>query len=762
MRFLALCALLVALGAGAVLLVAQVGPLLFPPEEKSTQGPGKKDPSGGADPGPRSPARPAETPAAAAAEDDNADVEPVPVPASAATAAPLVLQDGRVQPEEKQDVPSKREGQLLFLATPVLPGESVPPHKLVEFEVSILAVVAGRDEQVPDDERILNPLAPQLRLRKARSTDSLAPGTTSVVRRKVQLRKLGLGDRIQAGQLLGVIDPALAGAEMVSKQRKIEGNHAEVLMAEAMKREYERRAAQMGKLRKQMRNTVADDEYYAAVATAERYGAEAQSKREAVKQAQSELLQAWTTLQMHELRASIDGVIKALYKENGEAVQNNVAVLQIQNPNRLRVEAQVEVQDALDLRHRLKEARKYREEARLLALRGNEPAARQKRAEAEALLAVEVEASRVDRPRAVLSGHLQPVTCVAVSSGKTPKIVSGSEDQTVRIWERVAGSETRWKEQCRLDHRAVVRAVACTGRGAQRNLLLTATASGRGRIFDLDDLKKRVSLGERHAGAINAVAFNDKGTLCASGGEDRSVCLWETAEGKLLARVRGAHRAGVTSLSFTRQGQLVSVGDRRILIWNVEKDGQELKQAAALERRSGEVGQLGVDPAGQYVLFDEGRELRVMSLATQRMEGALSNPVGTPSFSTLALYSPDGHTILTNGNAAGRLQLWRAPSNKTRAAELRNFVWTAGTVTSAAFDPAGSFVATGTQDSRVLVWEMPSKAEAEKPLPAQLTYVEEFLDTSLRKVAARATFESPDWIIPGGSATIVVLPRPRR
>src|SRR4051812_42473428 len=108
MRFLALCALLVALGAGAVLLVAQVGPVFFPPEEKSTQGPGKKDSSGGADPGTSSPARPAETPVVAAAEDDNADVEPVPVPPSAATTAPLVLQDGRVQPEEKQDVPSKR------------------------------------------------------------------------------------------------------------------------------------------------------------------------------------------------------------------------------------------------------------------------------------------------------------------------------------------------------------------------------------------------------------------------------------------------------------------------------------------------------------------------------------------------------------------------------------------------------------------------------------------------------------------------------
>ena len=80
-------------------------------------------------------------------------------------------------------------------------------------------------------------------------------------------------------------------------------------------------------------------------------------------------------------------------------------------------------------------------------------------------------------------------------------------------------------------------------------------------------------------------------------------------------------------------------------------------------------------------------------------------------------------------------------------------------MTSGAFDPNGSFAATGTTDGRVLVWAMPSKAEAEKPLPAQLSYVEEFLDTSLKRVAVRARLENPGWIIPGGGATIVVPPR---
>jgi WD40 repeat protein len=127
----------------------------------------------------------------------------------------------------------------------------------------------------------------------------------------------------------------------------------------------------------------------------------------------------------------------------------------------------------------------------------------------------------------------------------------------------------------------------------------------------------------------------------------------------------------------------------------------------------------------------------------------------------MALFSPDGNTILTNGNAAGRLQLWRTPTAKTRGAELRQYVWSSGQATCGAFSPDGKLAVTGTQDNRVLVWQMPDRMEAEAAQAGQLTFVEGFLDTSLKQVTVRAMLENPGWIIPGSAATIVVPPASR-
>jgi WD40 repeat protein len=760
-RFLAVCVLVV---GGSVAAVALLGQMVWDAPKSNGREPGSKV---------TEKSRPSDKPSLVFDEEKPAkpaapvvaDDKPVRIQEVAIVAGgpqPLVIQEGRVLSMEHQDVPAEHDGKLLFLAREAHPGEIIPEHKLVEYEVNLLAVRVSSWAGVPEKDRIQDDKGHYYR--RWLPGDELAPGTTALVRQKLRFRKLDIGDRVRKDQQLGVINPELALEEVGTKQAKLEAADADVRGAMAYKEEAIIKLAAIVDVRNKVKNGVSREEYGAAKAQAEKYKEEEIAKRAGVVQAQRELSASLTQLRQHMIRASINGVIKTVYKQPGEAVKNLDAVLQIHNPDLLRVEAQVEVQDALPLRERLERARKLREDADRLraaawAKREAPPAAAQRLdQEANQLVAVQVEASRVEPPLAALSGHRQEVTCVAVTSETVPRIVSGSEDHTVRIWERQPGA-SRWQERVQLDHHAIVRSLACSPKG---DLLLTGTATGRARLFDLKNLKSSERfLQGRHSGSINAVAFSPDGTMCVTGGEDRSICLWETAEGALLGKVSSAHGQGVTSLTFTSKGQVVSAGrDKRLVVWNLVEGegGKTLEKAAGYDRRSGDVAQLGVDPSGEHVLFDEGRELKVLSPFTGKIEGTLQNPSATGAFSTLALFSPDGNTILTNGNGAGRLQLWRTPTAKARAAELRQYTWSNGGVTCGAFSSDSKLAVTGTQDARVLVWRMPDKMESETSSTGELTYVEEFLDTSLKRLTVRATVKNPGWIIVGSNATIVVPP----
>lgn len=772
LRFAALCLTLAVVSIGGVLAVGQLVYNPAPLEEGPGPAQARPAPAAVGAPQAKEQLSPEAEPLRPAASNDEQAVRVREAPTDSGLTRPMTIRDGRVLPMERQEVPSERDGKLLLLGTPIDRTEylQLPAERRAEIELAVLGVRIRPGEEVAEKDRIVDPDNPTLQFRRPRPTDSFQPGTTAIVRQRLFVRKLLEDDRVKKDDILGLVNPALALEELAVKQTKVEAADADVRATMSMKEEASRRLSSIERSRSVVRGSVTDDDYGAARVTVDRYRNEEVAKRAAVVQSQRELSAAWTTLDMYLIRASIPGQIRTIYKQSGEAVKALEPVLQIVNTEQLRVEAQVDVQDALPLRSRLREAWRLREEAnRLTRLSRSEdplPAAVALRQQAARLLGVEVEASRPEPPLAVLSGHLQEVTAVAVSRGPLPRILSASEEGIVRIWERVAGQD-RWQERYRLDHGTAVRALACVGPGAAANLFATGTSAGRVRLFDLDALKSgERDVQGRHSGAVNAIAFNKEGTVCATGGEDRAICLWEPATGKLLGKKGNAHRAAVTSLTFTPDGRLLSAGrDKRLVVWKLDDNGMgslSLASAEELTERSGDVAQIGVDPTGEFVLFDEKRELRVISLNTRRIEGTLVNPGATGSFSTMALFSPDGRTILTNGSGPGRLQLWRAPSAANRAAELRQLLWSGGNVTCGAFDPAGGFIVTGTSDHRVLVWQMPSKTEAEKPLPAELSYVEEFLDTSLRRVTVRATLKNPGWVIPGATATVVVPPQADR
>src|SRR5262245_12636606 len=73
----------------------------------------------------------------------------------------------------------------------------------------------------------------------------------------------------------------------------------------------------------------------------------------------------------------------------------------------------------------------------------------------------------------------------------------------------------------------------------------------------------------RHLGQVYAVAISPDGKTIASGGNDNTLRLWETATGKELLAVPSP-KTGVRCVAFSRDGKLVATGGyQAVQLWDV-------------------------------------------------------------------------------------------------------------------------------------------------------------------------------------------------
>jgi WD40 repeat protein len=656
----------------------------------------------------------------------------------------LVIPDGHLTAVQRREVPSEREGRLMVVGRELRlkSAQEVPPDA-VKVDIGFLVVEV--DDQAQADVNVKLKAESDVNsaekkkdkfYRRWRPGELLPPGKLLVVKEDRWFSPLQVGDVVSRDEVIAHVNATVAIDDVAIKVAKLESAEAAVAAATKTKDEAEQRAITANGL--YLSKTIALEEKRAADFNYQRYKEEEKTKIADRRVADRELNASLTTLRMHEIKAPIDGVIKAIYHKAGEAVKAFEPVVQIQDPGRMRVECLVDVQDAQKIKPDL-------------------PAF--------------VEPTQLKRPLVFDKKHQGAVTCVAVTPGdKGGKqfILSGSEDKSLIVWE--------WNGEkgvgvSQIGHGAAVRSVACAPNAVGR-LAVTGDNDGVVSVIDLDRLKDGTEavhrlVDHRHKGAVRCVAFSPDGAIFATGGDDHAITLWKSDDRSHIYTRPAAHNGAVTSLQFAADGRLISAGrDGQLTIWKVEAGGKQMVASHPFPTRSGDVWVLGVSPDGKRTLFDQGAELRVLSLTDEShgIEGVVRNPSGSLNFTTMALFAPDGKTILTNNAPESRVQLWRAPGRQAdavtgRAAELRQFRWDSGAATCAAFDPDSKFVVTGTQDDLVLVWPMPSKGRdgelLDRPVPARLTLVEGSLDSS-SQVRVWADMSNDGALTPGGKATLVV------
>ncbi|CEL57547.1 F-box/WD repeat-containing protein pof11 OS=Schizosaccharomyces pombe (strain 972 / ATCC 24843) GN=pof11 PE=1 SV=2 [Rhizoctonia solani AG-1 IB] len=159
--------------------------------------------------------------------------------------------------------------------------------------------------------------------------------------------------------------------------------------------------------------------------------------------------------------------------------------------------------------------------------------------------------------RCFKGAHFGSVLNLAISG---EWMVTGGSDGQVVVWNLITGAVHKSRRDTE-DSVLCVRAssntvVAC---GKDRHL----------RIYSLPDLKL-VHILVSHRAAVNALSLSPDGLFVISASGDRSIRIWDTVTGKIVASLEGWHSRGIASIDFHPPYIVSGSSDKHIRVFNLQ------------------------------------------------------------------------------------------------------------------------------------------------------------------------------------------------
>jgi WD40 repeat protein/tetratricopeptide (TPR) repeat protein len=240
------------------------------------------------------------------------------------------------------------------------------------------------------------------------------------------------------------------------------------------------------------------------------------------------------------------------------------------------------------------------------------------------------------------NAHMSAVFSVAVSPSGD-RIVSSSNDGTLKIWDLATGSAVR-------------------------------SLPG-------------------HTGRVGGVAFGHNGTLVASAGPT-SVLVQDPATGATRLTLEGGASSAATSVDFSPDGAWLAAGylDGSARVWDADT-GALLHTFTP----GGHVFSARFSPDGQWLATAGDNQVQLWAMATTGGHVVLRGHKATVDS---VAWAPDGRILATAGDDRA-LRLWVA----TQAAETRRNEDATNELWTVAFDPRGKYVATAGKEGVVRVYD---------------------------------------------------------
>ncbi|CAG7852310.1 COMPASS-like H3K4 histone methylase component WDR5B {ECO:0000303/PubMed:19567704} Short=AtWDR5B {ECO:0000303/PubMed:19567704} [Serendipita indica DSM 11827] len=316
-----------------------------------------------------------------------------------------------------------------------------------------------------------------------------------------------------------------------------------------------------------------------------------------------------------------------------------------------------------------------------------------------------VEETYPDLPR-TLRGHEDQVNAVGTSPDGS-RIVSGSDDWTIRLWDADTGQPLG--EPLR-GHEGPVRAVGFSPDGSR---IVSGSDDKTIRLWDADTGQPLGEPLRGHEDWVRAVGFSPDGSRIVSGSDDKTIRLWDADTGQPLGEPLRGHESWVWAVGFSPDGSRIVSGsdDKTIRLWDADT-GQPLGEP--LRGHEGGVWAVGFSPDGSRIV--SGSSDKTIRLWDADTGQPLGEPLRGHEGGVWAVgFSPDGSRIVS-GSSDKTIRLWDADTGQPLGEPLRD----------------GSRIVSGSDDKTIRLWDADTGQPLGEPLRDGSRIVSGSFDKTIR------------------------------